>query len=108
MITQRLPDASGKRCVIVADNARFFASYARGFKGSTINVDGVSSSDTVRSEFVNSAEGGIKKEHCEEASARFGAKAVSMCTVIDDIRTGKTPGLEPMIDVVLAAAAGPQ
>ena len=46
----------------MADNARLFVSYARGFKGASVNVDNVSSNDTVDPEFVDSVEGGIKAE----------------------------------------------
>ena len=44
----------------VSDDARLFASYARGFKGAAVNVDNVSSSDTVNPELVDSVEGGLK------------------------------------------------
>ena len=46
----------------VADNARLFVSYARGFKGASVNVDNVSSNDTVDPEFVDSVEGGALRQ----------------------------------------------
>ena len=50
----------------VTENARFYASYARGFKGAAVNIDNVSSSESVKPEFVNAVEVGIKSELFDE------------------------------------------
>lgn len=46
----------------MSDNARVFASFSRGYKGASVNVDNVSSNDIVNPEIVNSVEAGIKAE----------------------------------------------